>query len=127
MSTKSDIQKKAMLEALTNSLGNVSAASIMVGISRNTHYTWLHEDPKYKTLTEEISDLSLDFVEGKLFELIDGAKRQVITSEGMQTVKDAPNVAAIIFFLKTKGKRRGYSERLDPESQPINIIISDKI
>jgi len=38
-------------------------------------------------------------------------------------------VSSTIFFLKTKGKRRGYVERqeIDTNIAPINITISDKI
>lgn len=130
MVTKNDIPKKAMLEALSKSLGNISTASKMVGIARTTHYKWLQEDPDYKSEFEELADQALDFVESKLFELIEGASRQVVTSEGIKTIKEPPNTAAVIFYLKTKGKKRGYIERssMDKyELQPIQILISDKI
>lgn len=102
----------------------------MVGIARTTHYKWLQEDFDYKSEFEELADQALDFVESKLFELIEGANRQVVTSDGIKTIKEPPNTAAVIFYLKTKGKKRGYIERssLDKyELQPIQILISDKI
>ena len=102
----------------------------MAGIARTTHYKWLQEDSDYKSEFEELADQALDFVESKLFELIEGANRQVVTSEGIKTIKEPPNTAAVIFYLKTKGKKRGYIERssMDKyELQPIQILISDKI
>lgn len=92
--TESDIQKKAMITALEKSLGVVTTACKQVGISRNTHYRWVKEDEDYKEAVEDLSNVTLDFAESKLHEsIMDG------------------NIAAIIFYLKTKGKIRGYIER----------------
>jgi hypothetical protein len=90
----SKIQKTAMIEALEKSLGIVTSASKMVGISRDKHYYWMTSDPQYKSKVEELLNLGLDFAESKLFENI---------KNGSDT--------AIIFYLKTKGKNRGYIER----------------
>lgn len=92
--TSSDIHKKAMLEALEKSLGVVTAACKAVDISRETHYRWMREDAEYKAAVEELSDVAIDFAESQLHKQI---------KEG--------NSTATIFFLKTKGKKRGYVER----------------
>ena len=44
-----DIKKRAFLQALEGSLGIVAQAVKQSGnlISRETHYTWLREDPDY--------------------------------------------------------------------------------
>jgi Bacterial regulatory protein, Fis family len=98
-SDKSDINKKAMIEALERSLGIVTAACKAVNISRQTHYAWYHIDPDYKTAVDDILEIVIDFVESKLHKLINKG-----------------DTAATIFYLKTKGKSRGYIER-----QEINI------
>jgi hypothetical protein len=92
--TESDIHKKAMLKALEKSLGVVTTACKFVDISRETHYRWLREDAEYKEAVECISDIAIDFAESKLHDNIEN---------GSDT--------AIIFYLKTKGKKRGYIER----------------
>jgi hypothetical protein len=92
--TKTDTQKNAMLQALQSSLGVVSTACKQVGISRQTHYEWMREDMEYASSVKDLENVTLDFAESKLHELI---------FEG--------NVASVIFFLKTKGKVRGYIER----------------
>jgi hypothetical protein len=93
--TNSDnIKKKAMIEALIKSLGIVTMACKTVDISRQTHYRWMQEDEKYKAEVEDISDIALDFAESKLHGLIDKG-----------------DTSANIFYLKTKGKKRGYVER----------------
>ncbi|HNB10283.1 MAG TPA: helix-turn-helix domain-containing protein [bacterium] len=94
MATKFNIQKRAMLEALEKSLGVVTTAAKVVGIDRTTHYKWMTSDKKYKKAVENIDNVALDFVESKLFKSIEKGR-------------DAP----IIFYLKTKGKKRGYIER----------------
>jgi hypothetical protein len=110
--TNNDINKKSMIEALEKSLGIVTSACKAVGISRETHYRWLREDEEYFTAVKSIEDVALDFAESQLHKQI---------KEG--------EVSSTIFFLKTKGKRRGYVERqeIDTNIAPINITISDKI
>lgn len=96
INTKMDIQKKAMIEALEKSLGVVTTACKTVGISRSTHYMWMESDDQYKSAVESLQDVALDFAESKLFKSIE---------KGSDT--------ATIFYLKTKGKKRGYIERTE--------------
>jgi len=95
---RTDTKKGLMLEALEKSLGIVSTACKMVDISRQTHYAWLKADEEYKKAVNSIQDSVLDFAESHLYKLV---------KEG--------NPAATIFFLKTKGKKRGYIERQEIE------------
>ena len=114
--TNSDIIKKAMIEALKKSLGIVSTACEQCDISRQTHYRWLTEDPKYKEETENITEAAIDLVESKLYEKIQGIAVQTFNSKGEPVVyEQAPSDTAIIFYLKTKAKKRGYIERVEQE------------
>lgn len=88
--------KERMIEALTKSLGIVTNAVKVTGISRTTHYAWMEKDPEYRSRVEEATDAQIDFVEGNLIQRI---------QEGDTT--------ATIFYLKTKGKKRGYTERME--------------
>ena len=92
--SRTTTQKKAMIEALESALGIVTTACKKVGISRETHYNWLRKDEEYKKAVQSIEDVVLDFAESQLH----------------KQVKDG-NATSTIFFLKTKGKRRGYVER----------------
>ena len=83
-----------MINALTESLGIVTIACKKVGISRQSHYDWYKEDENYRNAVDDLSDVALDFAESMLHKQIQD--------------KDT---AATIFFLKTKGKKRGYIER----------------
>lgn len=114
--TNSDIIKKAMIEALKKSLGIVSTACESVDISRQTHYRWLSEDPEYKEQVDNITEAAIDFVESKLFEKIEGVTVQTLNSKGQPVVYDqTPSDTAIIFYLKTKAKKRGYIEKQEVE------------
>ena len=115
MSDKSDILKAKMLEALELSYGIVSTAAKAANIARNTHYDWLKEDAEYKAKVDELSNVALDHVESKLFEKMNGVQvARGTDSEGEPIVYDVPpSDTALIFYLKTKGKQRGYVERTE--------------
>jgi hypothetical protein len=98
MREQTEHRKKAMLEALELSLGIVSTASKKANVGRTQHYEWLKEDPAYKAAVESIQESVIDFAESHLYKLV---------KEG--------NPAATIFYLKTKGKKRGYIERQEIE------------
>lgn len=111
MATRSDIQKKALIDALEKSLGIVTTACRQVGIARSTHYQWMVDDEQYKASVDSIADIALDFAESKLHKSIEN---------GSDT--------ACIFYLKTKGKKRGYIERNEitgADGNPIIIMPSD--
>ena len=94
MNTKEHLKKEHLLVALTKSLGIVSNACEIANISRTTYYKYYNSDDQFKEQVKSIGDEAIDFVESQLFELIKNG-----------------NIAATIFFLKTKGKKRGYSEK----------------
>jgi hypothetical protein len=86
-------QKVRMIEALTLNLGIITSACNTVGISRETHYRWTRKDERYRKDCSNTDDVVLDFAESHLHKAM---------SSG--------NVSAIKFFLKTKGRKRGYVE-----------------
>jgi hypothetical protein len=94
MSNKSDIYKSRLLEALENSLGVVTTACKKANVSRKTFYQYCNDDPEFKKAVDDIENIALDFAESQLHKQIQGG-----------------NTAATIFYLKTKGKKRGYVER----------------
>ena len=105
--TKSTTYKKtAMLEALNKTLGLVSHACKIVGIDRSTHYDWLRNDEEYRLACESTNDLVLDMAESSLYKQI---------NQG--------NTAATIFYLKTRGKKRGYEQEEPLMIQPKHEIV----
>ena len=109
------IKKETILSALESSLGVVTTACKKTGIPRSTFYKWLKEDSEFADKVKDIENVSLDFAESKLFEQM---------SEN--------NTSATIFYLKTKGRKRGYWEKqqmdmtTDDEPIQINIKLTDE-
>lgn len=111
MTNKTEHHKKAILDALEKSLGVVTTACKSTGIGRTTFYQWMKDDSEFKKLVEDIKDIALDFAESQLHKQIgDGS------------------TAATIFYLKTKGKNRGYVERQEievKEKKPLSWFDED--
>ena len=91
---KTEQHKKAIIEALEKSLGVVTTACKTVGVGRTTFYGWLQDDLEFARQVNDIQNITLDFAESQLH----------------KQIKDG-NTTATIFYLKTKGKKRGYVER----------------
>ena len=90
------IKKNIILQALEKSLGVVTIACKKADLPRSTFYKWAKEDEEFRKQVKEIEDVALDFAESQLHKQI---------SEN--------STAATIFYLKTKGKHRGYVERTE--------------
>ena len=104
--------KKKFLPILEFHLGNITSACNQMNISRGTFYDWVNNDDDFKKQVDEIGEIALDFVESKLFQKIDGIHSK--TDDGI-VYKKEPDTTAIIFYLKTKGRKRGYIERTEIE------------
>lgn len=88
--------KKKLLEALERSLGIVTPACKEVGIARNTFYDYYKNDPDFKAAVDDINEITLDFAENQLLKKIkEGSER------------------SILFYMKYKARKRGYSDSLD--------------
>lgn len=96
MNEQIEHNKKKLLDALTEYLGIVTEACRKTGIGRTTYYNYRNSDKKFKKLTDDIQEIQKDFVESMLIENIKSGKE-----------------ASIIFYLKTKAKDRGYTEKFE--------------
>jgi tRNA(Leu) C34 or U34 (ribose-2'-O)-methylase TrmL len=86
--------KDKMIQALELNLGNVTASCKAMNISRDTHYRWMKEDKEYRRAVKDMENAALDFAESQLL-------KQIAKGNPLST----------IFFLKCKGKKRGYIEQ----------------
>jgi len=81
-------------EAIITAGGFVTKAARVLGCSPTTVYSYINRHAKCREAVQEARERMLDTAEGKLFQqILDG------------------NMTAIIFYLKTQGKGRGYIER----------------
>ena len=85
-------KKENFLKALKANSGNIAESCRSINISRQTYYRW-KKDKKFEQDCIDAEESLLDFAESQLQELI-----------------KSKNPIAILFFLKTKGKGRGYDE-----------------
>jgi hypothetical protein len=114
MNKVNEVKKKAVIVALEKSLGVVTQACKNASVSRTQYYQWLKDDPEFKKQTDEIAEIAIDFAESVLHSLI--------------TEKSVP---CTIFYLKTKGKKRGYVETQEmtisePNKKPSWITAEDE-
>lgn len=75
---------------------NVSATCVALNMTRYTFYKWKEKSKKLNDMLKEADESVIDFAESKLMEHINDG-----------------DVTSLIFFLKTKGKKRGYVERVE--------------
>jgi len=93
-------KKGIFLKALEQARGNRSEACRIVNIDRKTFYNWIHKDPEFE---RNVND-TLNIVDESIMDFaVDKLREQV----------EAGNITAIIYTLKTKGKKRGYSTEPD--------------
>lgn len=121
MSNKTKHHKKDLIEAMTRSRGIVTTACEMVGVSRKTYYTYYNEDEEFKNDIDELVNVALDFAESKLHEKMDGITMGKESDGEMVVYKVPPSDTALIFYLKTKGKKRGYIEKTEIDLNTNNI------
>jgi len=93
-------KKRQFLVAYQAKACNISQACTAVDIGRSTFYDWLTSDPLFASAVKDLDEAMLDWAESLL-------------KKGMRE----GNATLIIFFLKTKGKSRGYIERVDVGGQ----------
>lgn len=105
---KIEQHKKALLEALESSLGVVTSACKKVGVGRTTFYNYVNADEEFAKAVQDIENVALDFAESQLH----------------QQIKTG-NATSTIFYLKTKGKKRGYVERMENVNTNKNLDLSD--
>ena len=103
-------KREKFLKSLESNLGNISKACKAINISRQTYYQWA-EDEDFKLEADNVKEGLLDLAENKLLE----------------NINNNENVA-IIFYLKTKGKSRGYIEKQELEVvKPISEVLFDEL
>ena len=102
-----------VIEALKKSAGYVSGAATKLQCSTQTIYNYIAEHPEIADARKDIEERNLDAAE--------------ITLQGLIAQQ---NLAATIFYLKTKGKNRGYIEHqtvggTGPEGEIVVFKIPD--
>lgn len=107
-------RKKVFLESFRESLGIIAPACRASNINRQTYYNWLKRDEDFKSAVEIIQEEQIDHVESKFIESINSSGKGAVVAQ--------------IFYLKTKGKHRGFIEKIENDiSGSLTININRKI
>lgn len=91
-------KKKRFLSALESNDGHIQETCTQLGIPRSTFYLWRKEDEEFAQAVEDVFEKLVDDAETEL-------RKRIRLGD----------TTAIIFFLKTKGKKRGYIEKQEME------------
>lgn len=90
--------KEKFLKVYKDKGCNISVASESININRATYYLWRRTDSEFNRKCQEAEESLMDYAETKLIKNIQDGKE-----------------ASLIFYLKTKGKKRGYVEKTEVE------------
>lgn len=91
------LQKANFINELKARLGLIQLTCEATGISHDTVRNWARTDPEFLAATTNIGEYTLDVVEQKF----------------LSAIVEKGDITAMIFYLKTKGKQRGYSQRVE--------------
>jgi len=108
--SQTDTRKRAHITALEKTLGIVTQACKISGVSRSQHYEWVNTDSNYKDAVSMVEEMAIDFAESKLHKNIEKGKE-----------------TSIIFYLKTKAKKRGYVERKEIDAPVDNTPFRSEV
>jgi len=92
-SPETEQNKKILIEAMVENRGNITNACKAAKCGRSTYYEYEKSDKEFKKACRDVVEINLDFVEDKLFKSI-----------------ERDDLSSIYFYLKCKGKKRGYVE-----------------
>ncbi len=126
-----DDYKKEILESLEKHKGIVTSACASIDCPRSTYYNYYNTDPEFKLSVDEIQETAIDFVESKLMQKINGVTMLNQKAKSDEDDEDPtyilpPSDTAIIFYLKTKGKKRGYVEKTEVDLTGAIVMHFDK-
>ena len=105
------VSKEKFLEALKGTMGIQTVIARKLGINRATVADYLKNDQELQDAFQQEKESALDLAESKL----------------LQGINDG-DAECIRFYLRTVGKSRGYTERVEQElssKQPIKLVVDD--
>lgn len=97
-----------VIQGIEETNGNLAAVARRFGVKRQAVWEYVQRHPSCKTAYEEQRQTMVDSAESVLY-------RKVLAGE---------DTTALIFFLKTQGKARGYTEKTETEqSGDLRIVV----
>lgn len=116
-STKPSLEQ---FEQIANACGGIlSDIAANFKVARNTVYAWCENDSEFRKALEDSRERFVDLAESNLRKLVAGVPAIETDENGEKRFAgwiEKPSETAIIFTLKTRGKKRGYIERSELEA-----------
>lgn len=116
-STKPSLEQ---FEQIANACGGIlSDIAVNFKVARNTVYAWCENDSEFRKALEDSRERFVDLAESNLRKLVAGVPAIETDENGEKRFAgwiEKPSETAIIFTLKTRGKKRGYIERSELEA-----------
>lgn len=100
--------QKQVAEAIRATRGLTTLAARRLGCDRSTVDNYCARYPAVRAAQDEARSQQLDITEAKLFAAI-----------------DAGELPAILFYLRTVGRRRGYGDRLEVDAT-VDVLVSQE-
>lgn len=103
-----ELKKAKFLEALKECKGLIYLACSMANVGRTTVFLWRKEDANFEEAIKQVQEMVIDVVEHKLLSKIDDG-----------------DTDAMKFFLRSRGKDRGYGDdkNANTNNTPQQIVI----
>jgi hypothetical protein len=87
-------KRERFVLSLAETLGNVTEACKLAGISRRTYYNWYEESPEFRQAVQDVHETRLDMLE----------------EAALKKALEKQDTTMLIFLLKTQAAQRGYQE-----------------
>lgn len=97
-------RKADMIEAIQKAGGILAVAARALGCSRQTLYNYMERYPDVRAAYDEANETNLDVAEAVLLEQVRGKDKEQVR-----------------FYLRTKGRARGYGDRLTVGFNPAEL------
>ena len=103
--------KKEFIKLYAKKACNITETCRCCNIDRQTYYNWREKDKEFDAELKHVEEGLIDFAETQL----------------VKNIKDGKETS-LIFFLKCKGKKRGYIEKQEIEhSGNVGVVIEDDV
>lgn len=113
-----------MIEALRAAGGVIAVAARAIGCDRNTVYAYMGRYSTVKDAYDEANETNLDVAEAGLMAFVRG---QVTENGERRTVDDRVRLDATKYYLRTKGRTRGYGDRMEVTGEDGGAIRIERV
>src|SRR5690606_5012269 len=111
-----------IIEAIHEAGGVVAAAARMLGCDRPTSYRYAREYRTGQEAWDEPTEVNLDAAAATLIDYVQGVHKVDVNGETLEGPLDAKTrLDALKFYLRTKGRLRGYGDRMTVEFDPSDL------